>query len=54
MWTTTMKTIAPMGLLGDFPNLLAFGFDHLLHVSHMNVVVCFNCKHARVLSGAHV
>lgn len=28
------------------PLFLASGFHHLLHVSHMNVVVCFSCKYA--------
>lgn len=48
MWTTTMKTNVLMGLLCDVLTVLAFGFDQLLHVSHMNVV-CFDCKHASVL-----
>lgn len=35
-----------MGLLCVVPTLLDFGLEPLLHVSHMNVVVCFDCKHA--------
>lgn len=36
-----------MGLLCVVPTLLDFGLDPLLHVFHMNVGVCVDCKHAR-------
>lgn len=46
MWMTPMNTNMFMGLLCVVPALLASGFHHLLHLSHMNVVMCFNCKYA--------
>lgn len=41
-----MNTSVFMGLLCVVPPFLASGFHHLLHVSRMNVVMCFSCKYA--------